>query len=294
MTNPVLELEATTRVLVISPHFDDAVLSAWALLSLPNCPADVLTVCGGFPVPSITTQADLACGFSDSGEAVSARRREEESALSAVASWHGWLPLVDSQYLQAPRDESDAQVLVQAVMAWVDEHGHPDAELAIAVPAGAGIRAPHASSRHPSGHPPRGGATFAWLRALKHQLAVRQRRRVLGDLAPVHPDHIFVRDTVLSTRERFGPISVLLYEELPYLWSLNADGEVATLSEREHFLVDSLEIDIDQRLKQQVLSNYVSQLTAIDPAGRLHEATLLPSSERYWRVRPHGEYKAWS
>ncbi|WP_336648650.1 hypothetical protein [Microbacterium sp. MMO-10] len=294
MTSPVLEMESTTRVLVISPHFDDAVLSAWALLSLPNCPTDVLTVCGGVPVPTVTTKADRACGFIDSEEAVSARRREDENALSVVASWHGWLPLVDSQYLHAPRDESDAQVLVQAVMAWVDEYGSPDAELAIAVPAGAGIRAPHASSRRPSGRPPRGGAAFAWLRALKHQFAVRRRRRVLGDMAPVHPDHLFVRDTVLNTRERFGSISVLLYEELPYLWSSKADGEVAALGEHEHFSADSFEIDIDQRLKQQALSNYASQLTSIDPSGRLHEATLLPPSERYWRVRPHGEHKAWS
>lgn len=294
MTERGDELETLTRVLVVSPHFDDAALSAWGLLSLPDCPTDVLTVFGGLPPSGTTTNADRACGFDDGVKAMLARRDEDQRALDPVASRHEWLPLLDSQYLQAPRIDSDAQVLVQAVQAWLDEHAAPDSDVAIAVPAGAGIHAPRATLRRPTAHTrPRGGPALAWLRALKHGLAVRKRRRALGGGAPAHPDHIFVRDTVLDAREHFGPVGVLLYEDLPYLWTLSADDEVSRLSERNHLTVRPLKIVINREQKQRTLSNYASQLTALDPAGRLHDPELLPPTERYWWLQPADQERSW-
>lgn len=49
-------------IFIISPHFDDAVLSCWSVLTGDE-PVKVLTVCGGEPQTSTLTLWDGACGY---------------------------------------------------------------------------------------------------------------------------------------------------------------------------------------------------------------------------------------
>jgi len=123
---------------------------------------------------------------------------------------------------------------------------------------------------------------------------VRKRKRALGDGAPAHPDHLFVRDALLKSLEQLGSARVLLYDELPYLWTLNADAEVARLAERNGVSAKQFDVEIDRVEKQRALRSYASQLSALDPAGRLHDASLLNPVERYWLVYPAGQDRSWS
>lgn len=287
MPEEPLDLSRLTRLLVVSPHFDDAVLSAWGLLDrAPAGTADVVTVFGGLPAAGTHTDPDAACGFRDGIEAVHARRDEDERALAGVAARHWWLPLVDLQYTAGRRDASDAEAIVGAVVGWIREQATSEENLAIAIPAGAGAHVSTASSRSAAaGAPPVGGQTLAWLRALKHRAYVHKRRKALAGRGPAHPDHLFVRDAILDSSDRLGTVQVLLYNELPYLWSVAADGEVARLSGVRGLNALPFDLPVDRDRKQHHLREYASQLSALDPSGRLHHAATLPATERYWALR---------
>lgn len=85
------------KALLISPHFDDAVLSAGQLLSSrPNI--DVITVFAGEPKEIVTTPYDEKCGFKDSKDAVAVRRLEDKEALALLKANPIHLDLTDGQY----------------------------------------------------------------------------------------------------------------------------------------------------------------------------------------------------
>lgn len=85
------------KILLISPHFDDALLSAGQLLA-GRQNADVVTVFGGAPVEVLLSDYDAKCGFETSEQAVLARREEDNNALALVGAnpihWH----FIDGQY----------------------------------------------------------------------------------------------------------------------------------------------------------------------------------------------------
>lgn len=62
------------KMLLVSPHFDDAVLSAGQFMA-DRPDAEVVTVFGGFPVTSerIKTPYDEKCGFKNAQDAVASR-----------------------------------------------------------------------------------------------------------------------------------------------------------------------------------------------------------------------------
>lgn len=63
-----------TRV-IISPHFDDAILSAWSRISSDTI---IVTVCGGIPDKETSvSSSDKKCGF-DSATAAALARKEED------------------------------------------------------------------------------------------------------------------------------------------------------------------------------------------------------------------------
>jgi LmbE family N-acetylglucosaminyl deacetylase len=88
------------RLVVISPHFDDAVLGCGLLLAVrPG--ATVITVLGGFPpaYPERVTEWDGFGGFGDGDDVVAARRDEDRAAMATLGCHHGWLPFSDHQYV---------------------------------------------------------------------------------------------------------------------------------------------------------------------------------------------------
>jgi LmbE family N-acetylglucosaminyl deacetylase len=91
-------LHPGTRLLVISPHLDDAVLSCGALLAAHR-DALVVTIFAGTPRdPRICTEFDARSGFRDAAHAMAARRREDAHALAAVDAKPRWLAFCDVQY----------------------------------------------------------------------------------------------------------------------------------------------------------------------------------------------------
>lgn len=93
------------KCLVISPHLDDAILSAGQFIAgRPGC--DVLTVFSGIPQISAKylTAYDKSCGFKTSKDAMVIRRQEDEEACAILNANPIHLDFLDSQYGAHERD----------------------------------------------------------------------------------------------------------------------------------------------------------------------------------------------
>jgi LmbE family N-acetylglucosaminyl deacetylase len=90
----------------VSPHLDDAVLSAAQFIaSRPD--VVIATVCAGDPSGDvILTPYDRACGFSSSAESMAARRGEDRIAARLLGATTVHLGRTDGQYSAPP--DSDA------------------------------------------------------------------------------------------------------------------------------------------------------------------------------------------
>ncbi len=107
------------RIVVVSPHFDDAVLGAAHLLTTyPG--STVITVLGGRPpaYPDEPTDWDACGGFVAGDDVVAMRRQEDEAAMASVGATPVWLEFPDHQYLtkeQRPRVTDVAPELAAAL-----------------------------------------------------------------------------------------------------------------------------------------------------------------------------------
>jgi proline iminopeptidase len=125
------------RVLAVSPHLDDALLSAGGLLAA--CPgAVVLTVLAGFPEPGLAlTDWDRASGFAEGDDVVAARRAEDRRAVEAVGAHPVWLDFLDGQYDASRPAVDDIADAIRSAARDYDANtiafplalGHPDHEL---------------------------------------------------------------------------------------------------------------------------------------------------------------------
>ena len=104
LTWGVLPPDTFERVLVFSPHFDDAAMGAGHLL-LAHPGATVCTVFAGPPdrYPDEPTEWDALGGFHAGDDVVAIRRDEDLAALEVLGVEHHWLDFVDHQYV--PVDE---------------------------------------------------------------------------------------------------------------------------------------------------------------------------------------------
>lgn len=82
---------------VLSPHLDDAVLSAWHVLSGPR-EVTVVTVFAGLPEPGFVTDLDRAHGAAESAAWLARRRREDRAALALAGRTPVHLDLLDVQF----------------------------------------------------------------------------------------------------------------------------------------------------------------------------------------------------
>lgn len=87
------------KILLISPHFDDAVLSAGQFMA-ERPDADVVTVFAGVPLTpdNVHTPYDEKCGFDNARDAVGARTRENDNALALLQANPINFEFPDSQY----------------------------------------------------------------------------------------------------------------------------------------------------------------------------------------------------
>ena len=83
---------------VLSPHLDDAVLSAWHVLSAPR-DVTAVTVFAGIPEPGFVTDLDRSHGAQESAAWVRQRRREDKIALALAGRTPLHLDQLDVQFL---------------------------------------------------------------------------------------------------------------------------------------------------------------------------------------------------
>ncbi len=103
------------RLLVVSPHCDDAVFACGDFLAAHRG-ALVVTVFAGPPAPGTElTPWDAACGFRASAEAADARRGEDRRALALLHAEPLWLDFRDAQYGPSPADDEVARALAAVV-----------------------------------------------------------------------------------------------------------------------------------------------------------------------------------
>jgi len=92
----------TRRLVVISPHLDDAVLGCSALLARHD-DAVVVTVFAGRPSASAPLPPwDEAAGFRPGDDVIGTRRSEDRAALEILGAAPRWLPFLDAQYGESP------------------------------------------------------------------------------------------------------------------------------------------------------------------------------------------------
>jgi LmbE family N-acetylglucosaminyl deacetylase len=102
-----LGYESYGQVVAISPHLDDAVLSAGAFLAMTRDPL-VITVFAGYPPPGTGLTAwDADCGFAAGADVVGERRAEDQRAVGKIGGSARWLDFPDEQYRDAPAEVSD-------------------------------------------------------------------------------------------------------------------------------------------------------------------------------------------
>jgi LmbE family N-acetylglucosaminyl deacetylase len=148
---------------ILSPHFDDAVLSCWELLASPADVTVVNVFTGEPPAGTPPPWWDRATGAADPVERMRERRREDAAALALAGTSSVEIGLLDDQYrcaqlplhevVQRISFELAPQAVIHAPAAF---DGHPDHVLvrdAALELAGAGRAVvlyadlPHASAR---------------------------------------------------------------------------------------------------------------------------------------------------
>lgn len=83
------------KVVIVSPHSDDAAFSAWHALAVAET---VLTVCTKIPSEEISTVSDAIAGYKSSRALMIERRSEDEKALAAYNINVLRLEMPDYQY----------------------------------------------------------------------------------------------------------------------------------------------------------------------------------------------------
>lgn len=90
------------RIVVLSPHFDDAAMGAGQMLIRhAGAHTSVITVLGGRPpaYPDPPTEWDALGGFRSGDDVVEIRREEDRAAMEVLGAAPVWLEFPDHQYL---------------------------------------------------------------------------------------------------------------------------------------------------------------------------------------------------
>jgi LmbE family N-acetylglucosaminyl deacetylase len=252
MVRTCMGLVPDGRLLVVSPHFDDAALSCAALVARDE-PLHLLTVFAGRPDPPQTGAWDVATGFADSEGSMAARHEEELAAFMGTPHRVSTLDLLEEQYLRGRRAAADADAIAGAVGAWLD-----DGAGTVALPVGAGRRRTRARAK------------------------LESYVGTIGGPLP-HRDHLFVRDAALAALQWRPEARVLLYEEFPYALGGRGDRVARRVASAYGARAERVEVPVDREAKARRIGAYRSQvphlMTGHPPLDRPQS---LPPEERYW------------
>jgi LmbE family N-acetylglucosaminyl deacetylase len=107
------------RVVVVSPHLDDGVLSLGATIAAVvrrGAAVEVLTVFCGDPASQVSAGPwDRISGFSSEGESSRARREEDRAACEILGASIRWLDFADEQYDRHGGEAEIGSAVLQAV-----------------------------------------------------------------------------------------------------------------------------------------------------------------------------------
>ncbi len=90
------------KLMVLSPHLDDAVFSCGALLAAQPGTVVVTAFAGAPSGGVVLAEWDATAGFDAPRQAIAARREEDRQALQCVQATPHWLDFCDSQYGPTP------------------------------------------------------------------------------------------------------------------------------------------------------------------------------------------------
>jgi LmbE family N-acetylglucosaminyl deacetylase len=251
-------IDRDTPVLVVSPHLDDAVLSAFGFLQRPH--ASVLTVFCGEPADRHASHWDVRLGQVDGVDSMRTRVAEDDAALGSLGVATIRLPLLEAGYRDGAMSDEAKATLAACVRDWVSETGG-----VVLAPAGAGA--------------PRDTLLYR-----RRYHATIPLLRVPGGGMP-HDDHVAVRDTIvpalLQDRKH-----LVLYEELPYRWTGRGDRYVAQLQRTHPSRARRFHVRVDRLAKARAIETYASQTPELFRPWVRDIASITPQRERYWLVLP--------
>ena len=94
-----------SKVIILSPHLDDAVFSCWQFINMPG--STVMTVFAGIPPAGTTKLWDKICGQANSELMVLQRLKENKIALKQTQATIAYLDYLDKQYRDQPLKVND-------------------------------------------------------------------------------------------------------------------------------------------------------------------------------------------
>jgi LmbE family N-acetylglucosaminyl deacetylase len=218
------------RLLVLSPHLDDAVFSVATLLHAAAADTMVVTFfTDAEPGPGGAWTRDA--GFSDTAQEFAARRLEDTRAMEQLGCSHLHVGLKGGQL-----NEEQAHTWIQR---WNKEIGIPDEHTLILLPAAAGGDRPYTSWQ------------VMWNRLTRQPFG-----------APAHGDHRQVRDVFWNALSGH-PCRLGFYAELPYVWKQGDLALELELTSAFRKPLQRVTIPPDQQRKLQAVSCYASQMPLV-------------------------------
>jgi LmbE family N-acetylglucosaminyl deacetylase len=106
---------AADRVVVLSPHLDDAVLSAWSVLARKRA-VHVVNVCTGLPPNGLLAPWDRMTGASSSRARMLERLAEDRVALERAGCRDTALDFPEAQYRQGALDSGALRAALEGVL----------------------------------------------------------------------------------------------------------------------------------------------------------------------------------
>jgi LmbE family N-acetylglucosaminyl deacetylase len=131
------EPEAEIPAVVVSPHLDDAVLSAWSVLTAAG-PVEVVNVFDGLPEPGFLTRYDRLVRGTESATLFAERIAEDREALALAGRTPRGVGLLERQYRDRPYDPDRLERLLEAAIPRCSE---------LYVPSGIGGHEDHVAVR---------------------------------------------------------------------------------------------------------------------------------------------------
>lgn len=220
------------RLIVISPHLDDAVLSLAELLRAAAGRAEVVTLLTEAGPHQATTAWTRAAGFADAVEEHTGRRLEDLQAMQHLGCRYHHAGLGSG----ALTDDHIHQLLKLLL-------GEPVAlqnnRVMVLLPAGCGGHLPDTPLQ---------------------RLTKRALRKPFG--SPAHPEHVEVRDQLWKALAAY-PVQIGFYADLPYAWRQSNAAIQSDLASRFACELHEVQWPVDVEAKLTAVAHYPSQAALV-------------------------------